>query len=231
MRCHCSVLLFAKRCLQLATACWCCRFLVAARKTLLQSAWRACLSLGAYSLCSVVTFVAVVRAVFLTLCRAHCALAGANGVNPVPGLDVAVDLAIMLSLGTFILDAFHLTRSDLALLKAQYGVIMEVVLQTAVEFGTEAGVKALLQKASTTIAVQRIVKWVPVVGVLVSCSLGAGLALWVGTTMLNRATELSEQLHMLMEEEFVKSADEVLHTVTPTAAAAPGGGGGAGAGL
>jgi len=111
-------------------------------------------------------------------------LAAANGFNPIPGADIAADIAIILNMNIWVLKCYKL---DAPTLERVYGKNptavpskVSLVMKKMLAYGTREFVKAALGKQITRMTGKELTKWVPVVGQLAAAGLGFGLVHWMG---------------------------------------------------
>lgn len=152
-------------------------------------------------------------------------LAAANGVNPIPGLDVAIDLKIIQSMTERVIVAFGLTRPQLEGLARTASVHVPVdrlldvaapVLSRLARTGLlalfkEAGEEALKEGAVRTAAKQGPnyffkygAKFAPLIGTLVSAGVNFTSAYLYGKYLLNECEETTRKLlHVLPPPEAV----------------------------
>jgi len=98
------------------------------------------------------------------------AAAAANGVNPLPGVDVAVDLTVLLRLFSEIRGAYGLDGDE-----NRYGKFLPVLapqLAKLVQIATKEGAMALLRRFATSSAAKNVSKYIPLVGPVVAATLG-----------------------------------------------------------
>ena len=99
----------------------------------------------------------------------NAGLAAANGINPIPGVDVSVDLKIILKLFKEIrVDVYGLTDDKL---KAKEEIIQALGASRVISLATKEGIKVLL-KRFVVIQTPKASKWIPIVGQIIAASLG-----------------------------------------------------------
>jgi uncharacterized protein (DUF697 family) len=111
-------------------------------------------------------------------------LAAANGFNPIPGVDIAADIAIVLNMNSWILKCYKL---DAETLERIYGKSLtgmpsraSIVARRMISYGTGEFVKAALRRQLGRMSGKELAKWVPVVGQLAAAGVGYGLVHWMG---------------------------------------------------
>jgi len=102
----------------------------------------------------------------------HAGLAAANAVNPILGADFSVDIAIILKLFNKIRkDVYGLTDDNL---KAKEDMLKAVdpIVKRVISHGSKAGITALLKRFGSRQLGKIAVKWIPLIGQLISASMG-----------------------------------------------------------
>lgn len=128
----------------------------------------------------------------------YSALAAGNGLNPIPGLDVGVDVALMIKLSKEIQTIYGLNEEqqeyNMQLLdKKSAKLIATKVLQYTARFGGKEAIMILLKKASTTLAAKTASKWIPFVGPIISAGIGFKMTSWIGNDMIEEAEGIAQE--------------------------------------
>jgi predicted GTPase len=145
----------------------------------------------------------------------QAALAAANGLNPIPGLDIAVDVALLQKMTERVVAAFGLTRGQLEglarvsvgsvtldrLLDIAAPVLRRLATAGVVSLFKEAGAEAVKTTARREGAreggkyfFKYGVRYAPVVGQLVSAGVGFGAAYLYGKYLLNECEETTRKI-------------------------------------
>lgn len=124
--------------------------------------------------------------------------AAANGLNPIPGVDVAVDMGIIYKMSEIISKLFGLTQENLDFFNSLNNKNIKIVVAKASQYlikyvGKEA-IMVLLKKAATTLSTKTVVKYIPLFGQVVSASVGYFLTKSVGDDMVNNAESIAMEL-------------------------------------
>ena len=120
----------------------------------------------------------------------HAGLSAANGINPVPGLDITIDVGTMLSLFKKLRKIYGLTDESLD----KYKLFSSTALHTAnsmIKIATKEGVLLLLKKFGTTTATKQISKYIPFVGQAIAASAGFAITKSAGSTYLENCHEIA----------------------------------------
>ncbi len=91
----------------------------------------------------------------LRLTTWYAGAAALNGLNPIPGLDISVDLGLLLKLSNEIANIYSLTRDQeeywRGMLKGPQGqAVVQKALALSVKYGTEAAVTSILKALGKT---------------------------------------------------------------------------------
>lgn len=116
-------------------------------------------------------------------------LAATNGLNPLPGLDVSVDMALMIKMSKEIIKIYGLTDEELQFMEQHFGktqikLITSKVLQYATKYGAKEGIMLLLKRASIVLATKTVSKWIPFVGQAVAATIGFKMTSSIGDDMI-----------------------------------------------
>jgi len=122
------------------------------------------------------------------------AAAAANGLNPIPGADIAIDFGILLELFREIREDFGLDDDALSDLKHSSIPAIATLANNAVEYATKEGLLILLKRFSSRATVKQFSKYVPVIGQVIAAGLGFAITLKVGNSYLDDAYKLAEEI-------------------------------------
>lgn len=120
----------------------------------------------------------------------YAGMAAANALNPIPGVDVSVDLGILLKLFSKIRDCYGLDESRLEALAPALLPMANKVLKQA----TQEGVLLLLKRFATQGTIKEFGKYIPLVGQVIAASLGFSLTKKAGNCYLDDCHELAEKI-------------------------------------
>lgn len=130
-------------------------------------------------------------------------LAALNGLNPVPGLDVAVDLGILLGLSREVRSIYGLTDEQLRYRQSIWNspAVRAAIQRTSsliAKYATREGILLLLKRLGSRIAVKEVAKWVPFVGQLVSASMAFGLTYSFGESIVDDYDKAAREIFNAM---------------------------------
>lgn len=120
--------------------------------------------------------------------------AAANGINPIPGVDVGVDLGILMRLFSEIREAYGLDDDFLTKLKASGSPIVVRLTSKVIEFATKEGLLLLLKSFAKRETLKTIAKYIPIVGQLVAAGLGYAITSSVGNSYLEDCHQLAKEI-------------------------------------
>ncbi|WP_462332063.1 GTPase [Schwartzia sp. (in: firmicutes)] len=128
----------------------------------------------------------------------HKVAAGLNGANPIPGLDIGVDMAVYMDMFSDIRKAYHIGDKDLS----RYSV-MPIVRQI-LNLATKNGLMLLLKNSAGKVFMQKISKYVPLIGTAVAAGIGYRLCEYAGAEYVNDCEEAAEKIMDALMREQVK---------------------------
>lgn len=151
----------------------------------------------------------------------YAGLAAANGLNPIPGTDILVDIGLLQKMTRQVVGEFGLQRDQLEnlakyqvgpanldfLLDAARTVLGRLVEGGIVAFFKEAGVEAakqVTQKTGKTVT-RYGSKYAPCIGRLVSAGIGFGTAYYFGQFLLDDCEQALNKIVQRIEEKAIHS--------------------------
>lgn len=127
-------------------------------------------------------------------------MAAANGINPVPGFDISVDLALLYSMSQQVIHVYGIDQkgSDIAATRTGFEdhwkiAAIQRVTQLVAKYGSERCVMSVLGKYSEVQLLKASAKYAPLVGPLVAAGLGGGLALMFGNDLIRDCEEAARE--------------------------------------
>lgn len=131
----------------------------------------------------------------------------ANGLNPIPGLDVAVDISILIEMGKQIQKIYGLDEEQIAYAeslsrgKVSFSAIKKNVAQFVGKFLVKEGIIILLKKMGLAVAAKSLVKWIPFIGSIVSAGIGYKTTLYFGEEMIDEAESVCREVLQSISED------------------------------
>ncbi len=124
------------------------------------------------------------REVALRQVPLYAGLSAANGLNPIPGVDVAADVGLLVKLAKAIAEVYGLTDKRMEYVAKLLGPralapLLAKATQFAAKYFAKQGILLLLKRIAARTTAKHVSKWVPFVGPLVSAGIG-----WKATFML-----------------------------------------------
>lgn len=132
----------------------------------------------------------------------YATLSAANGLNPIPGLDVSVDLGLLVKMANDITDIYGLTKkgreyyesfSDLSN-NAKLRAALAKISQYAAKYVGKEAIMILLKRFAASTISKTSSKWIPFVGPVIAAGIGFIMTSSVGTEMVNDAEALASEI-------------------------------------
>ncbi|KQS89168.1 GTP-binding protein [Chryseobacterium sp. Leaf394] len=132
----------------------------------------------------------------------YAALSAANGLNPIPGLDISVDIGLLVKMANDITNIYGLTKSsqeyyesflDLSNTAKLRAALAKISQYVAKYLGKEA-IMILLKRFALSAASKTASKWIPLVGLAISAGIGFKMTSSVGNEMINDAEALALEI-------------------------------------
>lgn len=118
----------------------------------------------------------------------------ANGLNPIPGADIAVDLTVLMKLFTELRECFGLSDKVLNSLKESAIPTVSTVANNVIRYAAKEGILLLFKQFLGRQAMKTVVKYVPFIGQAIAASAGFGITYAVGSSYLNDCYVLAEKI-------------------------------------
>ncbi len=119
----------------------------------------------------------------------YAGIAAANGLNPIPGVDISVDVGIMLKLFKELRESYGIEESKIRNL----GPALLPIANRVIEYATKEGAIIILKRYATNVAVKNTAKFVPFVGQAIAATAAYAMTVAAGLSYL-------DDVHMLAEE-------------------------------
>lgn len=132
-------------------------------------------------------------------------LSAANGLNPIPGLDIGLDVGILAKLSNVIqkiygLDKAQINYSSTLINDKNKTILIARAVNFASQFIGKEEIFILLKKAGLSIASKSASKWIPFVGSVISAGIGFKLTSSLGEDILNEAEDITQQTFNYLKE-------------------------------
>jgi GTP-binding protein EngB required for normal cell division/uncharacterized protein (DUF697 family) len=123
--------------------------------------------------------------------------AAANGLNPIIGVDISIDVAILINLSKKISDIFGINEDEINYATKKYGLDGKYVTigkQFAGKFIAREGVMLLLKRFGTTVASKSVFKYIPIAGQAIAAGIGYKMTNTFGEELLDEAYYLADSI-------------------------------------
>jgi len=117
-----------------------------------------------------------------------------NGFNPIPGVNVAADIGIIVGLFKEIRDAYGLSDSELVSLIESTAPVAAQTANYIARFATSEGVKIILKNYAIAETTKVIVEWIPFVGQAIAAGIGYLIVSNAGKDYHDKCYQLAEQI-------------------------------------
>ncbi len=130
----------------------------------------------------------------------HSALSAANGLNPIPGLDISLDVALLVKMSKEVQTIYGLNEEqqefNLQFIdKKSAKFIASKVLQYTTKYGGKEAIMLLLKRVSSSIITKTASKWVPFVGQVIAAGIGFKMTSWIGKDMIEDAETIAVETY------------------------------------
>lgn len=128
-------------------------------------------------------------------------LASVNSLNPIPGLDVGVDLSILFAMSTYVQKIFGLNEESVKYIASVTGGtalstnrVLAPVTNFISTFVSKGAIEIFIKKYAKTTVVKSLAKFIPFIGTVVSGVMSYKLCFSYGESLLNAAVDVSANL-------------------------------------
>ncbi|GEM_PF-193092 len=131
----------------------------------------------------------------IEIAKRYAYLSAVNGLNPVPGINVAVDVGILSKLTQTVLKSYGLVDSSIAdyIKKSEESGKIRGTIQGlskwAAQYATEAGIKQLLPKLVVAQTSKSFISWIPLLGQAVAAGIGYKMTSYFAEKLINESEE------------------------------------------
>jgi predicted GTPase len=135
----------------------------------------------------------------------YAGLAAANALNPIPGLDIGVDVGLLTTMSRQVISAYGLRPEQIESLQGQANVRSVVykglreVAERFTPYLTEKFVIAALRRLGMKVTIRNTAKWVPLVGTAVSAGIGYHLAQRFGQGLIDDCESAAEEIMAVLD--------------------------------
>ncbi len=118
----------------------------------------------------------------------------ANGFNPIPGADIAVDMSVLLKLFAELRECFGLSDKILNSMKESTIPTVSTVANNVIKFAAKEGLMLLLKQFIGRQAMKSLVKFIPIVGQAIAATAGFAITYAVGSSYLDDCYTLAKKI-------------------------------------
>lgn len=134
----------------------------------------------------------------------YALISAANALNPVPGLDVAVDIGVLATMAGHVVSAYGFREDQLEYLAKQKltDAAMKAVREIAqplMEYLLEQGIMLVLKRAGKTALAKYVTKRLPFVGQVVGAALGFRLTSLFGENLIADCERAAREVAQIMQ--------------------------------
>ncbi|MDB6175563.1 MAG: hypothetical protein JWL59_4874 [Chthoniobacteraceae bacterium] len=140
------------------------------------------------------------RELALELMPLYAGLAAANGFNPVPVVDIAADIAVLVKMAHAVAQIYGLTFEQFEYVKRLFGpnglpgLLNAKITQFAAKYLAKEGIMLLLRSMGQRTAAKESSKWIPFVGPLIAAGIGWKSTFILGEQMVDQAEALAREI-------------------------------------
>lgn len=135
-----------------------------------------------------------------SMVTARAALSGVVAAVPLPGVELAADVAILSRLLSAISERFGLSSDQIRQYDAQskmflYNLLVEMGCKVAGKAITRKAVLYLLKKVGVNVATSTVVKYIPLIGQFAAAGLSFAAMKKIGDTHVAECRKVVEHMH------------------------------------
>lgn len=124
----------------------------------------------------------------------YAGISSVNALNPIPGLDVSMDIGTLIVLFQHIRNTLGLTEGNLEHYKKLLSPSFLTLLNQVVSYATKEGIILLLKQFLGREILKGITKYIPLVGQAVAATTGFAITYQAGSSYLNDCYKLAEEI-------------------------------------
>lgn len=141
----------------------------------------------------------------------YAGLAAANGLNPIAGLDIGVDVGLLLKMGQEVAHIYGLTEKQIEFIKRFLGpdaipLLLVKIAQFVSKYLAQEGIVILLKELGQKVAAKSVSKWIPFVGPVIAASIGFFATKSLGDELVNEAEKLAKEILEGMRDSAASAA-------------------------
>jgi len=129
-------------------------------------------------------------------------LSALNAINPIPGLDVSVDVGILYNMIKEVNKIFGLTDEQIKFLEKttsisqnpMYSGVKQNIIKFLAQYTSAEAITTILRKYTTLVTSKEVSKYIPFLGQAISAGIGYKMTRWLGENYIDEAIKLSSKL-------------------------------------
>lgn len=119
----------------------------------------------------------------------------ANSLTPIPGADVAVDVALLVKMSRAIQSIYGLTENQLEYpVNANTNAVRQLAAKWVAKYAVAEGIILLLKAMGKRVLIKSVAKYLPFVGTAISAGIGYTMTLKFGEDCIDEAESIAKQL-------------------------------------
>jgi GTP-binding protein EngB required for normal cell division len=139
------------------------------------------------------------REVLEKLLPYYAGAAAANGLNPMPGLDIAADLSILMKFASEVATVYGLDKKSVDFMQRMFGIdrapaLVAKIAQFTAKYLAKEGLLIVLRTFATQTAGKQMAKWVPFAGPLIAAGIGWKTTFMLGEDLIDEAEQLAREM-------------------------------------
>lgn len=142
------------------------------------------------------------RVVADKLVSRYAALSAANGLNPIPGFDISVDISLLLKMANDVSNIYGLNKEHQEFYQSlmsfkdssKVKIVVGKIGQFSAKYLGKEAIMILLKRFAASTATKTVSKWIPFVGQAIAAGIGFKLTSSLGNDMVNEAEVIAIDL-------------------------------------
>lgn len=138
----------------------------------------------------------------------YAAAAALNGLNPIPGVDVAVDVGVLMAMSKHVIGCYGLNENQLEWTFSGRANRIALIQRLSSKFGQfllKEYIVKLLMRYAVQESAKTLVKWIPFIGQIIAAGIGYKITISFGNDVIEEchkgALEVVEALRNDIEED------------------------------
>lgn len=118
-------------------------------------------------------------------------LSAANGFNPLLGVDLAADIAIITKMNQWILKCFKLNSENLEsnFAKSFHSPHFQSIVKKVLSYGAKEFAIMTIKSQAKRLTTKEVAKWIPIMGQFTAAGIGFTSVAWLGNELIDKCCE------------------------------------------